>query len=313
MSLLSFTKLRLGQFELLRLENHLVQVDILPELGGKIWNLTQASGKQWLWHNPSVALQRAESGASYDDNWAGGWEELFPNDAPGEFRGRMLPDHGEWWSQPWQWSVSESSTERIQVRLWRSGVATETLCEKWITIESDRASVSIRYRIQNQESASLHFLFKQHLAVAVTAADRLELPGGEVTPVDQEFSTRIGECGPHDWPIARDKDGEKVDLSILPPREEKHREFVYIKNLPEGWCGIRDGQTGSSLRLHFPREVFPYTWIFMTFGGWRDLYTVVLEPCTNMPKDLQTALESNQCATLLPQAALDCEVRVELS
>src|ERR1700752_4415428 len=126
MSLLSFTELRLGEFELLRLENHLVQVDILPELGGKLWNLADAAGKQWLWHNPHVPLQRAELGSSYDDNWAGGWEELFPNDAAGDFRGSLLPDHGEWWSQPWTWEVTENSPERIQVHLSLAGVVTDT-------------------------------------------------------------------------------------------------------------------------------------------------------------------------------------------
>ena len=87
---------------MIRLENELVAVAVLPELGAKIWSLIyKPMGTNWIWHNPTVPLKALTAGASYDDNWAGGWEELFPNDAPGEFLGRNLPDHGEWWNSAW--------------------------------------------------------------------------------------------------------------------------------------------------------------------------------------------------------------------
>jgi hypothetical protein len=296
------------------LENELIQAEILPELGGKIWNLRDLiSGKQWLWHNPDVALRRAELGANYDDNWAGGWEELFPNDAGGEFMGKNLPDHGEWWSQSWQWEIVEQSPPRVQLRLWRDGLVTDTRVEKWISLDAGAARVSVRYRIRNRAPDTLCFLFKQHVSIAVTPSYRLELPGGRVEPVDLDFSTRIGQLGVFEWPNVPGKSGETVDLSFLPPPEEMHREFVYVSQLPAGWCGVRDMNTGASLRLHFPRATFPYTWLFMSFGGWRGLYTVVLEPCTNMPKDLKTAFDLGQCAALRPQEELNCELFVELS
>jgi len=300
-------------FEAILLENEALQVKVLPELGGKLWELWyKATSTQWLWHNPNLSLRAVSLGANYDDNWAGGWEELFPNDARGEFMERDLPDHGEWWSQPWRWEVAEDTPERVSIRLWHEGVVTKTHCEKWITLEANTARVSIRYYITNLETTPLYFLFKQHLALAVTPTHRLELPGGKVTPVDLGFSTRIGAEGPFDWPIACGKQGENLDLSILPPEREAHREFIYVAELPEGWCGVRDTRTGATLRLNFPREVFPYTWLFMTFGGWRGLYTVVLEPCTNMPKDLNVAFRLRQCAVLHPNQTLECEVNVEL-
>lgn len=299
---------------LVELANNTLRAVVLPELGGKIWELWhKPSGTQWLWQNPDIELQSTPPGASYDDNWAGGWEELFPNDAPCTFMGRDLPDHGEWWSQPWQWEWVDESTERVSVRLWRASSLTNTLCEKWITLEEQRPRVTIRYQVTNRNSQALHFLFKQHLAVAVTPAHQLELPGGKVVPVDSEFSTRLGADGDFEWPLGKAANGTPVDLSILPPWESRHREFVYIYDLPAGWCGVVDSRTGERLRLHFDREVFPYTWLFMTFGGWRDLYTVVLEPCTNMPKDLHRAHELGQCAALDPQGTMTCQVYAEFS
>jgi hypothetical protein len=123
----------------------------------------------------------------------------------------------------------------------------------------------------------------------------------------------IRDQDPFAWPLARTQNGELIDLSICPEAELRHREFVYISELPEGWCGARETRRGAALRFHFPLQVFPFTWVFMTYGGWRDLYTVVLEPCTNMPKDLQTAYCLGQCAVLHPQSELRCKLHVDLS
>ncbi|MBM4133128.1 MAG: DUF5107 domain-containing protein [Nitrospira sp.] len=296
------------------MESDRIRVDLLPELGGKIWNLCDARRDiQWLWHNPAVGLRRVALGASYDDHWAGGWEELFPNDAPGVFDGRDLPDHGEWWSQPWRWEIARDGPDRATVVMRLDGPTTGTACEKTVTVHQGKPEVAVHYRITNSRAEPLHFLFKQHLAVAVTPGHRVELPGGSATPVDLGFSTRVGRAEPFSWPVATDRDGRQVDLSCLPPPAEGHREFVYVRDMPEGWCRVREVSTGASLRLFFPPEVFPFTWLFMSFGGWRGLYTVVLEPCTNMPKDLHEAFRSGRCAVLTGHATLECEVRVALS
>jgi hypothetical protein len=296
------------------LSNGRVRAQILPELGGKIWSVQDvARGTEWIWHNPRQPLRSLTLGSNYDDNWAGGWEELFPNDAAGEFQGRMLPDHGEWWSQPWQWEMVANTAEDVAIRLWRIDVATPTRSEKTVSLSVDQPRVTVRYRIENTGAEPLHVLFKQHLPVAVGPHHRIELPGGEMTPVDLGFSRRLGGPGPFTWPVGRTTIGSPVDLSVLPAAEKQLQEFVYVSDLPEGWCGVRDSRTGASLRLHFPRAVFPYVWLFMSFGGWRNLYTVVLEPCSNMPKDLTAAWKAGQCASIAPSAVFDAWAAAEIS
>jgi hypothetical protein len=65
--------------------------------------------------------------------------------------------------------------------------------------------------------------------------------------------------------------------------------------------------------MHYSLADFPYTWLFLTYGGWRDHFTAVLEPCTNMPKDLETARRAGACARLEPGQKLECTVRVDLA
>jgi hypothetical protein len=64
--------------------------------------------------------------------------------------------------------------------------------------------------------------------------------------------------------------------------------------------------------MRFDAGSLPYVWLFLTYGGWRDLYTAVLEPCTNMPKDLAEAARLNQSARLDPGAEFATTVAVTL-
>lgn len=78
------------------LGNERLAVDVSRGLGGWMWTfLGKRRGEQWLWRKPGVDLWAVGWGADYDDNWIGGWDEVFPNDAPGDCFGRRHPDNGE--------------------------------------------------------------------------------------------------------------------------------------------------------------------------------------------------------------------------
>ena len=99
----------------------------------------------------------------------------------------------------------------------------------------------------------------------------------------------------------------------VPAPSSQQQEFVYVRNLPEPWCGIEDPGANAALHMNFDSSAFPYVWLFLTYGGWRDLYTAVLEPCTNMPKDLAEAVRAGQSAILLPGEVFATTVAVTLS
>lgn len=288
-----------GQFEAITLENAHLRAVVLPTLGGRVWELEdRARGHQWIWHRPDVPLTASTTGAVYDDVWAGGWEELFPNDAPGVFEGRSLPDHGEWWTIKWE--VSEcSSGACARVRLSASSTVIKASCRKEFSLDSDASTLSVSYRIRSEEREPFHFLFKQHLPVHLTPGCRLLLPGGTVQPVDPSFSTLAKGSAPFDWPMAPASSGQAVDLSLVPPSTDRAKEFVYVSDLPDSWCGVLH-PNGTSIRMDFDGQTLPFVWLFLTYGGWRDLYTAVLEPCSNMPKDLAEAVCRGQSARLDP-------------
>src|SRR5262245_63327246 len=105
-------------FTTLVMDNGLVRTVVIPQLGARVWELEdRVRRRQWVWHREQVPLTACSRDAVYDEVWAGGWEELFPNDAPGRFEGRDLCDHGEWWTARWSATeVVEGSRGKVRDR-----------------------------------------------------------------------------------------------------------------------------------------------------------------------------------------------------
>jgi len=292
-------------FETVVIENPRLRAVLIPRLGGRVWELLDRSrDRQWIWHREDTPLADSPPGSVYDDVWAGGWEELFPNDAPGFFEGRPLLDHGEWWTT--SWGIAETSTgAEAVVRLVAEAPICGALCSKEYRVASSGSGLRVSYRIENQREETFHFLFKQHLPVKISPSCRLALPGGQVTAVDQKFGTMLPGPGPFTWPHAGDR-----DLRLVPPRSHGGREFVYVTGLPDRWCGVDDVEKGAALRMRYDARQLPFVWLFLSYEGWRDCYTAVLEPCTNMPKDLAEAVRIGQSACLLPGGIFETDVTV---
>ena len=301
-----------GEFEAIVLENLYLRAVIIPELGGRVWELEDRTrGRQWIWHREDVPLKASPLGAVYDDVWAGGWEELFPNDAPGRFENRDLPDHGEWWTM--RWAVAESSCDSTaNVCLSATSTVVKASCTKEFRLAHDAATLSVCYRIRSDELQPYHFLFKQHLPIHLTPDCRLALPGGKVLAVDPSFGNILPEDGPYDWPFAGRGDNV-IDMRVVPHRSSRMREFLYVRDLPQPWCGVEDTRNSASIRMDFDSREVPFVWLFLSYGGWRNVYTAVLEPCSNMPKDLSKAVRLGQSARLEPGQEFKTTVSVTLT
>jgi hypothetical protein len=301
---------RVAGFDAVTLENRWLRAVVIPALGGRVWELEdRIRSRQWIWHRPDVPLRASDIGAAYDDVWAGGWEELFPNDAPGVFEGRELPDHGEWWSR--SWLVDDSSTsDGARLALSTRCSIIRASCRKEFVLSDESPSLTVRYRIRSDETTGFHFLFKQHLPIRLTGDCRLLLPGGRMQAVDPSFGSMLPGAGPFAWPWATNGAGRRVDMRVVPAPSSTAREFLYVSGLTDGWCGVADLEREASLRMSFDRHVLPFVWLFLSYGGWRQTNTAVLEPCSNMPKDLAEAVRAGQSARLQPGEEFQTTVAV---
>jgi Domain of unknown function (DUF5107) len=301
----------LGGLTVVSLENRFLRVVICPALGARVLHFEhRGSGTDLLWHNPRIEHRAVPIGGSYDDNFAGGWDELFPNDLAGAVDGEIYPDHGELWCQPWNHRIEAIGNESVTVHLWRTGAVTTTTVEKWITLVATESQLRFRHRISNHGPRALDFLWKLHPALAIEPGDRIDVPAKTAEAVEPSFG-RIQSTTPFSWPVASDDQGSAIDLSVVPALDGT-RDFVYTQGLTDGWCALRRTRLGIGFGLAFPTRIFNSVWLFMTFGGWRGLSTVVLEPCTTVPKDLVAAIRAGTARHLEPGHHLECEVRAIL-
>lgn len=289
------------QAQVITLENAEIRLVIRPDLGGRIDQLEDCqTGHSWLWHSSNYNPDTTRSlpvGASFDEEWTGGWDEIFPNDAAGEFQGWNLVDHGELWSQ--RWEVLQSSPLSLTLAYQCQTVSVRV--EKTIELDPVRPEAKLVYWFQNQSEQQIPFLFKHHAAIAIEAGDEILLPDCWVEPAFLEFSKLIGQPGKTRFPQAIAANGDPVDLRVIPPRSSKLQEFYYSSDLASGYCGIRNQRTQSALLMTFDTADFPFVWMFQSYGGWRDHYVVVVEPCTTMPFDLEEACRHKTVGLLHPQ------------
>lgn len=284
------------------------KVKVAPEQGGAIISiLSNLFLDEWIYFD---GKRRGEDSSleCYDDVWCGGFEELFPNDAKGVVDGRSLKDHGELWQQ--EWNVVEQSETEVSMEVQCTTVP--ALVRKKITINTKTPAIDISYAIHNTGSETYPYLFKLHPAMRIEEGDEILLPDGTIVPVDLSFSKIIGGQGPFRWPTITDKSGNQKNIASIPAKSELLQEFIYVKNISDGWCGLRRHRTGEKFILKYPQDVFPYCWFFMALGGWREYYTVVMEPCTNYPKDMNAAIANGTCAMMRPNEIRQFSISVSI-
>jgi galactose mutarotase-like enzyme len=295
--------------QVLRLENEWVSVDILPELGGKIYSLIhKASGRNLLWQNPRLSPEKVPYGSSFDDHWCGGWDELLPNDLPRNAPGGdLLPDHGEFWAQTAEWTVLRSSPQSGEVRLSLNGRVLPTRFEKTIILTASDPFVRIRYSFSNSGMDAFPFLWNIHPAMAISPDTWLDVPadrGITETWRGEQFQTNTQ----FQWPYANKRIGGVVDLRQVESAEANTADMHYLVDVHDGWYAVTDQAAQVGLALRFPRQVFPHIWLFRTFGGWRGLHTLILEASSGYPYDLDIAAEQGTCGVMPAHGSLEVEV-----
>ena len=87
-------------------------------------------------------------------------------------------------------------------------------------------------------------------------------------------------------------------------------DFFYLFDLREGRMAWRRPQEGLEFAYHFDTRVFPYAWLFASYGGFLGHYTVVLEPCAAMPISVNEAARKSQCSVLQPGETLETRVSI---
>jgi len=293
----------------LRLENEFLRLDILPELGAKVYNLIhKEADRNVLWHNPRIAPHRAPFGANFDNHWAGGWDEPFPNGAACDYAEETLPYLGELWALEWAWEIVEGGPKEVKVHLWCDGPITPARVEKTITLGAGSRIIRFDHRITNTGVLPFDFNWGIHPAFAVTPRARIDLPpchgvvaeavGGALGDVEATFS----------WPYVPTSEGEMGDLRFPLPQEAATMSFSYLEGMEHGWLAVTDRSSDSGFGLVFPRDIFRCMWLYLCYGGYRDLNVAIIEPWIGYPSKLSETAMAARHRTLAARERLEATI-----
>jgi hypothetical protein len=270
------------------LENDVLRVIILPELGGKIFSFFHKGlQKEFLWTDPHQPVQILQPGSDYDSQFIGGIDELLPNDIPETIDGIDCPDHGELWTTQLRSTRLAADMLHLEGTLSVSGLH----YEKTIRLAQDEAKLIMDYRITNRANETRHFLWKPHAALRIQAGDRVCTDARMARVVDPAYSRFPEQSADFQWPMI-----EATDVSVIPPQNGT-MDFFYLFETVTGDMRL-ECLDGSSFIIQYDQQVFPFQWLFASYGGFLGHYTAILEPCTNMPIAVNDAITQNRSAIL---------------
>ncbi len=299
--------------QVVRLENEYIRMDVFPEVGAKIYNfIHKLSDRNLIWHNPQIPPARVSYGALFDNHWAGGWDELLPNDVPVTTpSGDMLPDHGEVWSQESEWDVVEESDEAVAVRFVTHGRVLPTRFEKTISLRGGESLCSVEYAYMNLGAAPIDFLWNICCPFEISPATHLDIPAqrGIIEATDPWNTLKFKPGTEYEWPYAKTPAGDRVDFRAMPPEEAGVTDFQYLPNISSGWFAVTDADAQVGFGMVFPTEVIPHISLFRSVGGWRGQHLVSVEPSVGYPYDLTIAKESGNVGHIEAGAAFRATVR----
>jgi Domain of unknown function (DUF4432) len=280
-----------------------LRLTLFPEAGAKIRDLVHIpTGENLLWRNPRVPLRPTYAGAAFDDVWCGGWDELFPTDAPCEVGQDTFHDHGDLWFAPWEWRVEEDDGETATVGLRAYAVSMPCLMERWISVRRDSLEIRFRHRLTNLGARPVQFFWNLHVAHAIDPSSRIGLPVDKMHTVEGWAERFRGDLLVG-WP-----DHGETDMRAVPAPEAGLTEWLYTPDGSAGWCEVTHPARGVGLRLDYDPSVFRTTWLWGVYGGWRGHYVLLTEPGTSPPGGLAVNVADGTAAELGAGAVIETTV-----
>lgn len=284
---------------LLYMTNNILEVEVAPELGGKITELKDVkTGFSFLWKDPAGILKKCPPGSDFDPNFYGGIDEVLPNDMSEIIDGISFPDHGELWTSPLTFCADEKGIS-MTGRLSLTGLE----YTKKIELCSGIPAVKLHYTIKNSTNLARKVLWKFHAALEIDAGDEVFCSARKARVADAQWSFRKN-TQPFLWPVL---DGNRTN-EILP--EGSGMDFIYLYDFYDGCMGLNRKSKNITFAYCFDKEVFPYAHYFVSYGEFRGHYTAVLEPGTAMTYSVCESAQMGKCLVLEPERVLETTVYI---
>ena len=281
------------------LENDSLRVSVLPDKGADIYEFVyKPKDLDVLWKSPSGIkapdggfATATDSRLAWMENYEGGWQEIFPSGGgPCVYKGAEMNFHGEASTLPWKFETTEEGGSEGSVVFSVNTRRSPFRVERRMTL-GEGCRLQIDERVTNWSEEGMDYMWGHHPAFGAPFLCEgmiLDVPARWVESQSLEDGmARLPPGARFDWPIARDKDGHSLDLSVVPSEQERSADLAFLGGFEQGWYGITNPDLGVGFGMVWPEDIFPYLWFWQEFrgsAGWpwySSNYVMALEPFTS--------------------------------
>jgi len=241
----------LKYFSAIVLENRYLQLTVLPELGGRVYECVFKPTGQNIFYRNQVLKPTPWGPLTREQNWwlaAGGMEWAFP-----------VHEHGYEWGLPWSYSIKRSTAETT-VTLWDTAEDRPRMSVE-VALAPGEAYFAVRPRIENPTSSAITYQYWTN--AMLTLGSPSMSPNTEFVYPTQEVTIHSagpdsglpGERASMSWPLY-----EGLDMAW-------YHNWVdwlgfFIPQPTEDFVGAYNHDTGLGVARIFPRQEVPGVKLF---------------------------------------------------
>ena len=251
----------LQTYRLLVLENMYLKLLILPELGGRLWQVI---------HKPSGAPLFYQNTVVKPTHWGNadqlGWLAL-----GGLEWGLPVIEHGYDWGTPWAYRITEQRADLATVTLFTPDDGRLLSASITIGLHAGVASFTIEPTLRNLADDELAFSFWHDAMLAPgsgkqpSAQLHFVLPSDTMTLHSTGDSTMPAPAAPFSWPVYQGR-----DLSRL-GNFTQYLGFFEAPSAHGPFVGVYDPEYDAGVVRTFPAEIVRGSKVFAL--GWQDALT----------------------------------------
>lgn len=263
------------------LENDSLRVIVLPEKGADIYALIhKPTGVDFLFKNPTGLAPpgappvEGHGGVPFLFNYEGAWQELFPNhDDATVYRGAELPFHGEAALLPWRDEIIMERPDEIAMRFTFNSPSLPLRLERVMRLQAGSLRLILDETVTNLSDEAIDFVWGHHCVIGepfLEAGCRMDTSARTIISRDilyEEATARFAPGQRETFPLARTRDGRRIDLREIPGRAAHTHDDLYLTDLDGGWITVTNPRLGLTFSLHWDDQIFRWIIYWEVFGG----------------------------------------------
>ena len=307
------TEVSIEGFDIIRLTNACMSVSIMPQLGGKIYELVDLrTGRDWLWKNPYIPLRHPQPDLDYEKELdSGGWDEILFSVKPcilelADGQNLLFGDHGSVVDRDWQnleAGVNDKGDATCELVV--EGQAPHFRLSRRIVLNAEQARLDIEYKLTNTGTSPWPWLWCAHPLLAIEEGMMINVPNGQQIRTDPFNPLCSHDRGMEQtWPLLASPEGGLINLAAIFDRSTAPETFcakLFVESSEEVSVSTANGN--ESLSIMYKPEEIPWLGFWINKNGWsgcgsEPYLNLGLEPATSPHDTLTQAVAYGECTVL---------------